>query len=211
MDSALAVVLRRVDVDAEGTVRAYVAAVPGAMPLTQAHLDACVAGGALPAIACEDEALYDRFAALQSTASAMELHCEPGSEAQDEDEAYFASYGSVDVHRTMLLDEPRCRAYQAALEAAAAGSTVLDVGTGTGLLAMMAARARRVVGGGEQHGAAPRQIADNGLGDTVHCARARGGLDAARGRARGRHRRGGWATALHSLCWTRSCMRATAG
>ena len=44
-------------------------------------------------------------------------------------------------HRGMLADEPRNAAYRAAIERLAPGKNVLDVGTGSGLLAMMAARA----------------------------------------------------------------------
>ncbi len=44
-------------------------------------------------------------------------------------------------HDIMLADEPRNRAYRAAIEALAPGRQVLDIGTGSGLLAMCAARA----------------------------------------------------------------------
>ena len=52
------------------------------------------------------------------------------------------SYKVPAFHREMLADAARSRAYRRAIEAAApAGKTVLDVGAGSGLLAMMAARA----------------------------------------------------------------------
>lgn len=44
-------------------------------------------------------------------------------------------------HRSMLLDSRRNAAYREAIEQTVAGRRVLDVGTGSGLLAMMAARA----------------------------------------------------------------------
>lgn len=44
-------------------------------------------------------------------------------------------------HRSMLQDERRNRAYRLSIEAAARGRKVLEIGTGSGLLAMMAVRA----------------------------------------------------------------------
>lgn len=44
-------------------------------------------------------------------------------------------------HFAMMADKPRNDAYQAAIERTARGRRVLDIGTGAGLLAMMAARA----------------------------------------------------------------------
>lgn len=65
------------------------------------------------------------------------------------DDEYFDSYADPGVHRLMISDHVRTDAYRRALEAAVdAGSTVLDVGTGTGILSMFAARAgaKRVYG-----------------------------------------------------------------
>lgn len=55
--------------------------------------------------------------------------------------------GIPSFHRPMLADEARNDAYARAIARAASGRMVLDIGTGSGLLAMLAARAgaRRVV------------------------------------------------------------------
>lgn len=78
-------------------------------------------------------------------------------------------------HLSMLRDEPRNAAYRAAIAAAAPGRVVLDIGTGSGLLAMIAAQAgaARVVACEANPmvaEAARRVIAANGLADriTVH-------------------------------------------
>jgi len=49
--------------------------------------------------------------------------------------------GVPTFHRSMLQDQPRNAAYRDAIERTVAGRRVLDIGTGSGLLAMMAARA----------------------------------------------------------------------
>lgn len=89
-------------------------------------------------------------------------------------------------HYEMLRDRPRNRAYRQAIEALAPGRVVLDIGTGSGLLAMIAARA----GAAHVHAcefeprlaATAREIiAANGLADriTVHACHS-GKLDRVR-------------------------------
>ena len=72
----------------------------------------------------------------------------------------------------MLRDGPRNTAYRAAIEAVAEGRVVLDIGTGSGLLAMMAARAgaKRVIACEANPlvaEAARRIIAANGFADVI--------------------------------------------
>jgi type II protein arginine methyltransferase len=82
-------------------------------------------------------------------------------------------------HFPMMADAPRNSAYDLALRRAAPGKTVLDIGTGAGLLAMMAARAgAKAVTTCEAvppiAAAAREIIATNGLADriTVHAKRS---------------------------------------
>ena len=63
------------------------------------------------------------------------------SDGYSSDHDYFASYADPGVHRLMIQDHARTDAYRRAIEAVAAGKRVLDVGTGTGILSMFAARA----------------------------------------------------------------------
>jgi len=59
----------------------------------------------------------------------------------------FRNFAQIDVHRRMLADEPRVAGFAAAIaERVQPGMVVLDAGTGTGVLACLAARAgaRRV-------------------------------------------------------------------
>ena len=57
-------------------------------------------------------------------------------------EYYFARYGDLELHRRMIADRWRTEAFARAIrQAVKPGEVVLDVGTGTGILAMLCASA----------------------------------------------------------------------
>ena len=63
---------------------------------------------------------------------------------EDIDRGYFESYSGFGIHREMLADNPRTCSYRTALEGSPdllQGAAVLDVGCGTGVLSLFAARA----------------------------------------------------------------------
>ena len=93
---------------------------------------------------------------------------------------YFDSYSHLGIHREMIGDEARTSAYLEAIEAHAnelKGKVVLDVGCGTGILSMFAARAgaRKVyavdASGITRH--TRRLVKENGYEDVVEVIRGR--------------------------------------
>ncbi|XP_071771485.1 protein arginine N-methyltransferase 3 [Centroberyx gerrardi] len=78
----------------------------------------------------------------------------PGAVAElreDEDEAYFSSYGHYGIHEEMLKDKVRTESYRDFMYSnpeVFKDKVVLDVGCGTGILSMFAARAgaKQVIG-----------------------------------------------------------------
>lgn len=92
----------------------------------------------------------------------------------DNDSYYFSSYSARQIHETMLRDRVRTEAYRDAFylnPGAVRGKTVLDIGCGTGILSMFAAKAgaARVIGidGADILDKARLIVADNGLADRV--------------------------------------------
>ena len=89
--------------------------------------------------------------ASQPAASACEASEGQYGSAEGAQSAYFDSYAKLSIHEEMLSDHVRTGGYLAAIEGVGSwleGKAVLDVGCGTGILSMMAARAgaARVVG-----------------------------------------------------------------
>jgi len=85
---------------------------------------------------------------------------------------YFESYGDLAVHRLMIQDDARTAAYLRAIEAIVEpGDTVLDVGAGSGILSLFAARC----GAGHVHAVDQSKIievardlaADNGFAERM--------------------------------------------
>ncbi len=57
------------------------------------------------------------------------------------DQRYFESYSDIGIHREMTSDVQRMKLYREAIEAACKDKIVIDVGAGTGVLSIMAAKA----------------------------------------------------------------------
>lgn len=85
---------------------------------------------------------------------------------------YFQRYGDLELHRRMIGDHVRTEAFARAIEEVVRpGDRVLDVGTGTGILAMLAARAGAgsvvAVDYAEIAQTAANLVKANGLSETV--------------------------------------------
>lgn len=101
----------------------------------------------LPSLPCpcfiSDEAGPSKTAAVKSSTGA-DKHESRTDESGKIDASYFDSYSHLDIHRDMLGDQPRTSAYRDALllnPELLRGKVVLDVGCGTGILSMLAAKA----------------------------------------------------------------------
>ncbi|OQR89880.1 arginine n-methyltransferase [Thraustotheca clavata] len=99
---------------------------------------------------------------------------------QDNDTYYFDSYSQVGIHKEMITDKVRTDSYRDAILNNAAlfkGKIVLDVGCGTGILSMFAAKAgaAKVIGidCSDMGVTAQKIVQDNGLSDIITIIRGK--------------------------------------
>lgn len=90
---------------------------------------------------------------------------------------FFENFSSLDVHRRMLEDKGRVEAYRRALDAVVRpGMRVMDAGTGSGVLAVLAARAGAgavvAVDNSEMIEQARKVVDDSGLSEVIRCVRS---------------------------------------
>ena len=97
-----------------------------------------------------------------------------------DDAYYFDGYGHLSIHETMLRDRPRTSTYQAALiqnSHLLKGKVVLDIGCGTGILCMFAAKAgaKKVIGVDSSNiiDKAEHIVRNNGFSDTISLVKGR--------------------------------------
>src|SRR5688572_17329942 len=95
-------------------------------------------------------------------------------------EYYFKRYGDLELHRRMIADRWRTECFARAIaEAVKKTDVVLDIGTGTGILAMFAAKAgaKRVyaIDQAEIAQTAANLVKANGFGDRVKVFRGPAG------------------------------------
>lgn len=97
-------------------------------------------GGSSEAAAAAGSALL--AASAGGASNALTTGQRPGGVSEG---GYFGGYAETEIHVEMLQDAPRTRAYQQALQLTVAslgsGCSVVDVGAGTGILSLFAAKA----------------------------------------------------------------------
>jgi hypothetical protein len=137
--------------------------------LSQEQLDSRVVAGVFPELVFTDSPQKQLFETWKTKDIPVELHVDSQGEfasaapagapscnsrerlaapgetvAASAVDTYTDSYGHITIHELMLRDQPRCTWYKSELDRACKeikNAVVLDVGSGTGLLSMFAARA----------------------------------------------------------------------
>ncbi len=154
-----------------------------------AQTDPSALGGQLEMLAEENEELRSTVAKLKESLKIAGSFLEQDTPAvpadrqttkevknRKIDKNYFDSYAGFGIHREMLSDRPRMKAYRSAIELNASSlikdKEVLDVGCGTGILSMISARsgARHVcaVDGSTTIAATAQEvIEENKLSDSI--------------------------------------------
>jgi len=170
--------------DLVGTVG--LSSVPTRVPRGALDLLTAFAGGATREVARDrlhgggievDRADFER--GIASLLSRGYLVCR-GDGAEGPPRAAEAWFGQPLVHFNMLEDVPRVLAYRAAIAAACPGRRVVDLGTGSGVLAVFAAQAGAVrvdaIEETRMAEVALRTVQENGVASIVH-VHARHGRD----------------------------------
>jgi len=127
------------------------------------------------------KAEMNKYKALVASLTSSSTEEEAASSGAVADDAYyFDSYAHLGIHETMLRDSPRTSSYANALALNAnfvKGKVVLDVGVGSGILCMLAARAgaKKVVGVDCSSiiERTRRVVAQNGFSDVITLVRGR--------------------------------------
>ena len=166
--------------------------------LRQESLDSMVVAGETPELVFTDQAQQDLFQSWKTQSFPVELHVDsrarhdvassaagPNGDGdmadEGNDQAYIESYGEIGVHALMLQDAARCAWYEAELMRVCTHvkeAVVLDVGCGTGLLSLFAARAGAkkvyaVESNARMASLARRIVSDNGLSSVIEVLHAR--------------------------------------
>lgn len=120
------------------------------------------------------ESAFKRIKDLPFLKKSDGLEHESLMNADEKDTYYFATYEKIQVHEDMLKDESRMKAYYNAIlsnKALFEGATVIDVGSGTGVLSMFCvlAGAKKVyaVECSEMASLSEQIIASNNMADKI--------------------------------------------
>ena len=71
----------------------------------------------------------------------LKKSCEHAPAEASSGSSYFRGYNGLEIHQEMLEDAARTEAYRRAIEESCDGKLVMDLGCGTGILSIFAARA----------------------------------------------------------------------